>query len=299
MASPELINLIAMRRANPYLPQKSVAQLRQETEERAESPPEGVSITPDSFAGVSCAWVVAKEAQNSEAVCLWFHGGGYYRGSVQADRSVTAHLSRISRMRVLSVDYRLAPEHPFPAAIEDAHLVYRSLLKRCPAQRIAVGGISAGGGVSLALLLAAREAGDALPAAAIPMSPWTDLLQTGETYTSRAADDPTISKEYLDRWAEAYLAGADGRNPLASPLYGDLQGLPPLLIQVGQPEVMFDDSARFTEKAQAAGSLVTLRVWPDVVHGWQSSSSVPEAQQSLQEAALFLAQHVQGLPSQA
>jgi acetyl esterase/lipase len=180
---------------------------------------------------------------------------------------------------VFSVDYRLAPEHPFPAAVDDAHTAYRWLLDQgIAANRIAVGGISAGGGLTLALLLKLKQDGAPLPAAAIPMSAWTDLTQSGDTMVSKAAIDPSISKAYLDRMAGYYLAGVDPKTPLASPLYGALEGLPPLLIQVGTAETLLDDSRRFAERARAASVDVTYEAWDDMIHGWHGNSDVlPEA----------------------
>ena len=255
--------------------------------------PDGASHQVVDAGGVPSEWVDVPESR-ADRVFLFIHGGGYYRGSARSTRSVCAWIAGATGSRVLSIDYRLAPEYPFPAAIEDTHATYRWLqAEGIAAERIVVGGISAGGGLTLALLLAVRDAQEPLPAGAVPMSAWTDLAQTGETFITKAAVDPGISKEYLDRFAGLYLDGTDPRTPLASPLYGKLQGLPPILMQVGSAETMLDDSLAFAERAREAGVEVTLEEWPDMFHGWQSQAyQLAEAREAVARIGDFYRQVV-------
>jgi acetyl esterase/lipase len=294
MASQALQALIAAKRANPYSAQKTIAELRAESQARAATPlPDGTMHAAADADGVPGEWVAAPGVA-LDAVFLFLHGGGYYRGSAASSRATSARIAAACGARVFSIDYRLAPEHPFPAAVEDAHTAYRWLLDQgIAANRIAVGGISAGGGLTLALLLKLKQDGAPLPAAAVPMSAWTDLAQSGETMVSKAEIDPAISKPYLDRMAGHYLAGADPRTPLASPLHGALDGLPPLLIQVGTAETLLDDSRRFAERARAAGVDVTYEPWEDMIHGWHGNGDVlPEANEAIAAIGAFFKQKI-------
>jgi len=294
MASEALQTLIAAKRANPYTPRMTLAELRADADSRAAAPlPAGTTHRAVDADGVPGEWVDAPDAA-LDRVFLFLHGGGYYRGLAASSRATAARIAAACGARVFSIDYRLAPEHPFPAAVEDAHAAYRWLLDQgIAASRIAVGGISAGGGLTLALLLTLKEAGAPLPAAAVPMSAWTDLTQSGATMASKADIDPAISKAYLDRMAGYYLAGADPRSPLASPLHGALDGLPPLLIQVGTAETLLDDSRRFAERASAAGVDVTYEAWDDMIHGWHGNGDVlPEANEAIAAIGAFFKQRI-------
>jgi acetyl esterase/lipase len=214
---------------------------------------------------------------------LYLHGGAYVIGGVHTHRGLTGGVSRSSGARVLSVDYRLAPEHPYPAAVEDAVAAYGFLLEQgIRPEAIAIAGDSAGGGLTVATLLALREAGEPLPAAGVLISPWLDLSLSGETLKTKAAEDPLVTQDLLARTAEAYLAGADPTTPTASPLFADLAGLPPLLVQVGSAETLLDDSRRFAERAVAAGVDVTLEVWDEMIHVWHAFAGLlPEADQAV------------------
>ena len=252
--------------------------------------PPSVRITPANVSGIPGEWV---ESPNpADAVMLYLHGGGYFGCSPKTHRSITVWFA-LHGFRVFAPDYRLAPENPFPAAVDDAVAVYRGLLAGGHApQGMVIAGDSAGGGLALSLMLALRAAGMPLPAAAALFSPWTDLAATGESIRTNAARCAMFNGEDIGPSARYYLGNADPRNPLASPLYADLKGLPPLLIHVGADECLRDDSTRVAEKAKAAGVPVELKIWPVVPHAWQLALQIlPEARQSLRETAEFLTRH--------
>jgi acetyl esterase/lipase len=218
--------------------------------------------------GVAAEWTVTPEAEKSR-VLMFLHGGGYVSGSLESHRHMVAEAGRQARARTLALDYRLAPENPFPAALEDALAGYRFLLARGIAPgRIALCGESAGGGLAVAAMVSLRDAGDPLPGCAWLSSPWTDLSQTSETMRTKDATDPLIHEPYLDELAAAYLQGASAANPLASPVHADLHGLPPLLLYVGSAETLLDDSVRLAAAAGAADVRVTLDIWPDMIHAF-------------------------------
>ncbi len=226
---------------------------------------------------------------------LYFHGGGFRLGSVSSHRELIARISEASRCRVLAINYRLAPEHRFPAPVEDAIAAYRWMLDQgLKPGNIAFAGDSAGGNLALAAMLGLREQGLPLPAAAVLMSPWTDLAATGESYASRASADPIHQRPMILALAKNYL-GPDGdpRDPLASPLYGDVGGLPPLLIQVGDRETVLDDSIMFADKARAAGVDVELQVWDGMIHVFQMfGAELAEAGQAIDSIARFIDKHL-------
>jgi len=289
--SPELETLVAALRSAPPLDGSDVAAMRESMAAAmaGQVPPADVRFEPVDAGGVPAEWTTAPGARADRAL-VYLHGGGYCLGSVATHRGLVARLSRTARLRVLSVDYRLAPEHPHPAAVEDAvaavGFAYASGLD--PA-RVAVGGDSAGGGLTLATLLALRDGGLPLPAAGVCISPWTDLTASGESVRTRADEDPLVDADDLSRLAAAYLGGRDPRTPLASPLFADLRGLPPLLVHVGSAEILLDDATRLAENARDAGVDVELEVWDDMIHVWHAFADLlPEGVQAIEGLASFL-----------
>ena len=250
--------------------------------------PAGVTCTPVEAGGVSAEWSVADGA-DQDKVILYVHGGGYVMGSAGSHRDMTGRLSQASGARVLSLNYRLAPEHPFPAPVDDSVAAYRWLLgQSIQASNIAIAGDSAGGGLALAALIAIRDAGEPVPAAGIGISPWVDMEGTGESMTTRAAVDPVVQKEGLLGMAKLYLGDADPKNPLAAPLHANLAGLPPLLIQVGDSETLLDDATRITERARKADVDVTLKIWDEMPHVWHLFAPIlPEGRQAIEEIGAF------------
>ena len=243
--------------------------------------------------GVKAEWIVAPEAAADRAI-LYFHGGGYVLGSIHSHRDMCERLSRAAQAKVLSLDYRLAPEHPFPAAVDDATAAYRWLLKQgFNPKKLAIAGDSAGGGLTFATLLALKKAGHPMPACATPISPWVDLEGTGESMTTRDAIDPMVHKPMIQQMAQTYL-GPNGnlRDPLAAPLHGDLTGLPPLLIHVGSRETLVDDSVRMAEKAKKAGVPCDLEIVEGQVHVWHIfASRLDEGEQAIQKLGSFIRRH--------
>jgi len=249
--------------------------------------PPTVQISPAHLGGVPGERIEGPSP--GDTVLLYLHGGGYFACSAETHRPITVYFA-LHGFHVFAPDYRLAPENRFPADIEDAVAFYRALLSAGYApQNIVVAGESAGGGLALSLMLSLRDSGVPLPAAAALFSPWTDLAATGDsikTNTDRCAMFDGAGVAFSARY---YLGETDPRNPLASPLYADLAGLPTLLIHVGANEVLRDDSTRLAERARAAGVRVELKIWPVVPHAWQLVPHlVPEARQSLRESAEFL-----------
>jgi acetyl esterase/lipase len=205
----------------------------------------------------------------ADAVVLYLHGGGYVIGSPRSHRHLAAAIGRAAGTPALLLDYRLAPEHPFPAALEDAVAAYEWILARGIApERIVLAGDSAGGGLTVATLLALRDRGLPTPAGGVCISPWVDLTLSGATYTTRAAADPIITRDGIEGMAQAYVGAGDRKAPLVSPLYADLRDLPPLLIHVGSDEVLLDDARALAERAHAAHVEVTLEEWPEMIHVW-------------------------------
>ncbi|HEV2149455.1 MAG TPA: alpha/beta hydrolase [Longimicrobiaceae bacterium] len=254
--------------------------------------PRGTMLERVVVSGVPCEWILPYRHDPGRVV-LFLHGGAYTLGSCNSHRGMVAHVARACRARALLPEYRLAPEHPFPAALEDAVAVYRFLLgSGVPPGHVTLMGDSAGGGLALATLLALRDAGDPLTAAAVCISPWTDLAATGETLRTRARHDVVLRPETVGRSAALYHGGHPPDHPLVSPLYADLAGLPPLLVQVGGHEILLSDATRLAERARNAGVEVTLRVWPGMWHVWHGYVDwVPESRRAIREIAEFADRH--------
>ena len=227
-----------------------------------------VTVEPVTANGVRAEWT-STPGDSSDAAILYLHGGGYVIGSLDSHRHLAAEAGRAAGCWALALDYRLAPEHPVPAAVDDAVAGYRYLLGRgITPGRIAIAGDSAGGGLVVAAMVAIRNAGLPQPGCGWCISPWVDMEASGETMASKAAADPTVQKAGILDMARLYLNGADPRSPLASPIYADLTGLAPLLIQVGACETLLDDAIRLARLAGAADVYVDLQVWPEMIHVW-------------------------------
>ncbi len=255
-----------------------------------------IKLEPADLDGVPGEWSMAPGSDPS-LVLMYFHGGGYCSGSIASHRRMVTEAGRAGAARTFAVGYRLAPEHPFPAACDDALTAWRRLLKLgYAASHIAVGGDSAGGGLTLALVGELKRAGAELPACLWLVSPWTDLTMSGATLLSKSAVDPLIHKEYLEELANAYLPlGMDRKDPRISPLYADLSGLPPTLIQVGSAETLLDDSARLAAAAGAADVSVTLEIWPHMIHAWQMwNARLEPGRRALASAGAFLRRSLRG-----
>jgi len=255
--------------------------------------PGGARFSADVVGGISGEW--AESGGVAAGTMLYLHGGGYIACSPRTYRPITAAYANRG-IKVFTPDYRLAPENPFPAAVEDALAAYKGLLAGgMNPGSLAIGGDSAGGGLTLATLLAAKAEGLPMPASAVVFSPWTDLAITGATIRTNMKRDPMLHAKTLPDGAGFYLNGADPKNPLASPLYGELAGLPPLLIAVGESEVLRDDSTRFAERATLAGVAVSLKIWEGMPHVWQLFQFLlPEARTAMDEAANFAKANFRG-----
>jgi len=239
--------------------------------------------------GVPGEWIKVPGAA-TERVLFYLHGGGYALGSVNTHREMISRLARAAGVRALAINYRLAPENPYPAAIEDSVKAYRWLLAGgVKPGHVVIAGDSAGGGLTVATLVALRDAKVELPAAGVCISPWTDMECTGESLLASVEGDGMIVLDDIRQMANAYLGDADARTPLASPIYADLTGLPPLLIQVGGAEELHSDATRLAEKAEADGVNVTLESWDDMFHVWHSyATMLPEGQQAIDRVGEFI-----------
>ncbi len=257
--------------------------------------PRGVAVRPLDAGGVPAERVIPRGAPRDRCV-LYLHGGAWCMGSPRTHRRLVADLASRAGVRAVSVDYRLAPEHPYPAALDDCVGAYRWLLgRRVDPSRIVVAGDSAGGNLTAALLLRLRDEGLPLPAGAVLLSPATDLAGTGASFVSRKAVDPFFFGIDTAPFFDAYAEGHDARDPYLSPLYGDLRGLPPLLVHVGDHEVLLDDSIRFAERAREAGVDVRLTVWPGMFHVFQTFAPfLPEAGRANREIAAFIRERIGG-----
>jgi acetyl esterase/lipase len=295
MPDPEIL---AIREAIAKRPRPAdIAEMRANTDARglAFGLPSDVVVEKVIANGVPCEWTATPGAARDAAI-LYLHGGGYVIGSIDSHRHMVAELGRAAGIRTLAVDYRLAPEHRFPAAVDDTLAVYRFLLDAgIPAQRIIIGGDSAGGGLVVGAMLAIRDAGLPRCGAGWCISPWVDMEALGASFADRAATDPTVQKETILYMAGHYLGSADPRSVYAAPIHGDLRGLPPLLIQVGACETLLDDSIQLARRAGMADVPVDLQVWPEMIHIWHIFHPVLGAgRQAIGAGGRFVRQVLQG-----
>ena len=268
MADTEIAALRAKLATRPRSPDYRQRRLDIDARGREYGIPADVSVEPVNANGVRAEWISTPGAVNDAAI-LYLHGGGYVIGSLDSHRHLVAEAGREAGCWALALDYRLAPENPFPAAVDDAVAGYRYLVGRgITPGRIAIAGDSAGGGLVVAAMVAIRDAGLPMPGCGWCISPWVDMEAVGETMTSKAEADPTVQKAGILDMARLYLNGADPRSPLAAPLYADLTGLAPLLIQVGACETLLDDAIRLARVAGAADVYVDLQIWPEMIHVW-------------------------------
>jgi monoterpene epsilon-lactone hydrolase len=291
MPSPEALAEIALLRAQPVKTERNPPQDRAEWIARAlaDPPPADTAIVAETWGGVGCERVTAPGADGAGLVIL-LHGGGYVAGCPITHRKMAAQLSDAAGVPVLVPDYRLAPENPYPAGLDDALAVARAV---GTGPGVALAGDSAGGGLAVALCLALRDAGAALPACAVLFSPWTDILARGASYAANATVDPSMNAGRLRDAGRLYVGGGDPLDPLVSPLEADLAGLPPMLVQVGGAELMLDDSTVFAERLRAAGGVVACEVWPDLWHVFHNAAPrVPEAVEAIARAGAFLRRHL-------
>lgn len=274
MADPEITAIRALIASRPR--STEIAQRRKDIDDRGKSfpLPADVTVTKVSANGVSSEWTATPDAAADKAI-LYLHGGGYVIGSLDSHRHVAAEAGRAAGTRTLAIDYRMAPEHPFPAAVDDTVAAYRFLLNSgIAAGNIAVAGDSAGGGLVVGAMLAIRDAGLPSPGAGWCISPWIDMEATSKSFADRAETDPTVQKAGILEMAGLYLDGADPRSPYAAPVYGDLRGLPPLLIQVGSAETLLDDALWLAREAGKADVQVDLQIWPEMIHVWHQFHQV-------------------------
>jgi len=293
--SPQLDRVISMIRARATAPRKTIEDDRVSYETMLSTLPLDDDISTERIGAgqVPAEWIWASGVNDASAM-LYLHGGGYVLGSMRTHRVMLAHLARAAGIKVLGLEYRLAPENPFPAPVEDALAAYRWLLNRgYDPKRIVLAGDSAGGGLVVSAMVAMRYVGEPLPAAGVCISPWVDMEATGRTFVTNAASDPSVTRERILHIASLYLAGKPPQAPFASPIHADLRGLPPLLVQVGSIETLLDDANALTERAKAAGVPVQLEVWEDMPHVWHHFAPIlPEAQQAIARIGEFVRKHL-------
>jgi epsilon-lactone hydrolase len=257
----------------------------------------GCSYETEADCPVPATWVVPVEAAE-DTVMLYIHGGGYVIGSARTHRALISRISSAVGCRALAIDYRLAPEHPFPAGLDDAVAAYRWLLARgYEPGNIVIAGDSAGGGLTLATLLALRDAGEELPAAAVLMSPWTDIENDGASMKYNAGSEPFISAKLGNKWAGMYCAGADPRTPLISPVRADLDGLPPMLLQIGTYDILLDDARSFRAAARAYDAPLEYEEWEGMFHVWHIVAPlVPESRRAIRRIGEFCREKLDATP---
>jgi len=293
MGSKELEMVLEFLKALPMNPDQTIQEQRDAYENMPQAPlADDVKCEKVDAGGVPAEWMSTPESVE-ERVVYYLHGGGYTIGSINTHRPMISLIARAAKARALAIDYRLAPENPFPAAVVDATAAYRWLLSTgVNPGKVVIAGDSAGGGLTAATLVALRDAGDPLPAAGVCISPWVDMEGIGDSMNTKAGVDPMVEREGLVEMGNAYLGDADPRTPLAAPIYADLKGLPPLLIQVGTSETLLDDANRLAERAKSAGVEVILEPWEDMIHVWHMfAAMLPEGQQAIDRIGEFIRKH--------
>lgn len=292
VASAKFYRLVERMPARATGGQKTIEELRANMKEtsRKFTPPDGVAFVRAEGAGVPGEWAIPAAA-DADAFILYLHGGRYGVRSIASHRHLTARIAQAASVRAFSIDYPLAPEHPFPAAVDDAFTAAHWLTREgVDPRRMVFAGDSAGGGLAIASCLALRDAGDPLPAAVVCMSPLTDLAKEGLSIRTRIDLDPMVNPAGTEAYARRYVGEhGDRKAPLASPLYADLRGLPPMQIRVGTWEVLLDDSSRFAERARAAGVEVDLQVWEEMIHIWPYFADIiPEGREAIVQMANYV-----------
>ena len=290
MASKELEAVLELLKARPINENLTIQEQRTAFENMPQPPlDEDVRCEAVDVGGIPGEWISTPESVE-ERVVYYLHGGGYVICSIDTHRPMIARIARAAGARALAINYRLAPENPFPAAVEDATAAYRWLVSTgVEPAKVVIAGDSAGGGLAVAAMVALRDAGEPLPAAGVCISPWVDMEGTGESMVTKADVDPIVRPEGMPQMAKAYLGDADPRTPLASPIYANLTGLPPLLIQVGTAETLLDDATRLAERAKSAGVEVVLEPWEDMIHVWHAfAEMLPEGQEAIERIGEFV-----------
>ncbi|TXT64947.1 MAG: Esterase MY09-1 [Promethearchaeota archaeon] len=255
--------------------------------------PDDIRCEKVEINGIEGEWIIAREVKQNK-VLLYLHGGAFIAGSINTHKDLISRISRAGRIKILAINYRLAPEHPFPAALEDTYNTYQWLIseKNYDPKDIIIGGDSAGGNLTLATLIKIKKEGFFFPAAAFCLSPATDMTGSGESYTTKADIDPFLTPDLGELVLNNYLKNADPENPLVSPLYADLEGLPPIYIQVGTSEILFDDSIRIAEKLEDADVEVELDVWEDMIHVFAAFAAfAPESREAIKKIGHFIERH--------
>jgi acetyl esterase/lipase len=280
--------------ASKFNPNKTIDEMRRGMESLTKLArlPSKTKVEKVSFNGISAEWICAKEAHEGRVI-LYLHGGGYNTCSPNTHRELAAHISMASGAKVLLPDYRLAPEYPFPSALEDATSAYRWLLDTgLTSRNISIAGDSSGGGLSIATSITLRDAGEPSPASIACISPWTDLEMSGNSIKTHAIIDPLLNLQILKIWASNYIGDNDPCSPLISPIYADLRGISPLLLHVGSNEMLLDDSTRIAKKAESAGVDVKLKIYDQMWHVFHLNAKLmPEAKNAIEELGSFLRKH--------
>jgi monoterpene epsilon-lactone hydrolase len=280
--------------AKKFNPNKTIDEIRRGAESLTKLTgfPSQTRVEKIQLNNISAEWVFANEAREDRAI-LYLHGGGYNFCSPNTHRALSAYISMASRAKVLLLDYHLAPEHRFPAALEDATLTYRWLLKNGFSDKnIALAGDSAGGGLAIATSVSLRDDGNPPPSSIACISPWTDLTMSGDSIKSHAVIDPMLNLQSMILMASNYIGENDPRHPLISPIYANLHGIPPTLIHVGSDEMLLDDSRRMAEKAKGAGVDVTLKIYDKMWHVWHLNAKLmPEAKNAVKEFGSYIRKH--------